>query len=100
MEIDQIKLQQYITKNPKQGARVLSQLGKNHQFVNAISDPVGQDIMRDAINQMEGLLEKIVNEESTDAERAEYRAYRRILDRWTERINRYKTMVDEVNSTT
>ena len=60
-------------------------------------DPVGQDIMRDAINQMEGLLEKIVNEESTDAERAEYRAYRRILDRWTERINRYKTMVDEIN---
>ena len=97
MELDQLKLQQFLTKNPKMGARVLSQLGKDMQFVNAISDPLGQEIMRDAIAQMEILLEKVVMDEATDVDKADYRAYRRILNTWVARINKYKEKVELVN---
>jgi len=70
--------------------RLLSVLGKNKQFYNAISTNAGQELLRDAVKQMESRIEKIVAEEDDLNTRAELRAYRSILSAWSSTINKYK----------
>src|SRR3990167_7870296 len=86
----------FLRKTGNKGARIISILGSNQPFYEAIHTDLGQEILKDAIMIMESLLEKIVNEESTDAERAEYRALKKITTLWAERINNYLARINEI----
>ena len=69
--------------------RMFSVLGKNQQFANAMASPIGQEILNDALENAEMLLEKIVNEEVTKEELAEYRVLRRLLSVWQQKVSKY-----------
>ena len=55
------------------GAKILSALGKKHVLVRALETELGKTLLSDAMERMDSLLVKIIHEDSTDAERAEYR---------------------------
>jgi hypothetical protein len=73
----------------KNAGALLSVLGKNKQFLSALDTPVGQELLKDAVLAVEGKIELILAEKDKDQDRAELRAYRKIIDKWVGYINRY-----------
>ena len=45
---------------------------------------------------MENILEKIINEDSDDKERAEFRVLRNITSEWSEKINTFNKAKEEI----
>lgn len=86
----------YQQKYGKRAAETLSILGKRVDFVQAFENKLGQELLADAIERIQYLLEKVYNEEATDIDRADMRAYKRIVDRWVNRINDYNNKVGEI----
>lgn len=80
----------------KKADDLLTVLGKQEQFLNALESPIGVELLKDTILLTGELLEKIVSEKETNIERADYRAYTRILDKWEDRINSYYKNLDAV----
>ncbi len=76
---------------PENARRLLSVLGKNKSFYNAIETPVGQELLKDVIHQIDKRIQKIIVEEDTPEIRAELRAYISILNTWSKTINKYRT---------
>jgi len=74
----------------------LSKLGKYQPYYNILTSKIGQAILGDALEQCNFFLLKIINDDATAADRAEYRAYRRIIDRQLEKIYSYIKIVDRV----
>ena len=64
--------------------------------VAALSTPLGQQLIEDVLVQVETLFTKIANETATDIERADYRAYRRQLDRWADIIHSYMAAAGQI----
>lgn len=77
----------YIAKTGSRAAEALSMLGKNADFSEAFRSKVGQALFSDAVEILHDLLQDIYNEKATDQQKAEFRAYKRIIERWTRRIN-------------
>ena len=69
--------------------RLLSVLGKDRSFLDAIDTTVGQELVRDLISSIERIIGVILNEKDDDNDRAELRAYMSILKRWQGRIKAY-----------
>lgn len=74
----------------KNTQRILTALERTNGFVAAFNNPLGQELLNDAISEMGMILEKIINEEATPQELADFRAYRRITTKWVEIINTHK----------
>lgn len=70
-------------------SRLLSSLGKNQQFVQAWDSPVGKEILGVIIPLAEAKLDKIIDESAEDTDKADYRAYMRILTVFRDKINTY-----------
>lgn len=66
----------------KRAQKMLKVLGKTHGFVAAFKDKVGQEVLLDALQRTEEILDKIVEETATEEERAEFRALKKIIARW------------------
>lgn len=81
---------------PDRSARVLSALGRHTPLIEALSTDVGKEILNTALNKTKDLLERIVNEQATDLEKAEYRVLRIILGDWSGRINNYYKLHETV----
>ena len=88
----------FLKKGGRKVSRVLSSLGKNRQFLNAVTSPVGKEIMDEVIDQMEAKLELIINEKSSEADRAEYRVLKKIALSWADKINDYMKNIQTVKS--
>lgn len=71
-------------------SRFLTVLGKNKSFYNAIETSVGQELLKDAVAQIESRLSMIIAEEDNEQVRAEIRAYMSIINRWSKIINKYR----------
>jgi len=83
-------LENYINKVGQPRAnKLFSILGKNREFVNALSTTIGTELMKEVVNQMEVLLEKIIEVKATPEELAEYRVLQKISLNWIKRINTY-----------
>lgn len=95
-EISSDKIEDFLQKGGKRAVRILSILGKNLQFKNAIETPLGQELLIDLMELMEVRLEKIVNLKATEKDKSEYTAYRELTDKWVEKINAYKKGVDVI----
>lgn len=83
-------------RKKKEGERVFKSLGRTQSFVNAINTPLGQEILTTVIERMENILEKIINENSDDKERAEFRVLRNITSEWSEKINTFNKAKEEI----
>jgi len=90
------ELERFISRDKGKAKRILSVLAKNQQFLNAIKSPVGQELLTEAIHRMESLLEKIVNEDSNEKDRAEYRCLRDITTQWAEKISNHQKAIEEI----
>jgi len=84
--------------NKKQADTFLSVMSRDHQFVNAIKSPVGQEIYKDALKQAENLFYNVLYEksENEESDKAELRAYLRIVDRWNEIISNFFEKTDKI----
>lgn len=92
-------IERFVAKNGKKAERVLKILAKNEQFKNALSTPLGQELLNDSIDRMESLLEKIIDEKDDDKDRADFRALRAITTRWAEKIYTYQKALAEAKNT-
>ena len=75
----------------KNASNLLSVLGKDKAFINAIETPEGQEILKTAVACIEDKIGLILQEKDKQEDRAELRAYMTILNNWTGIINRYNT---------
>lgn len=88
----------YLQKTHRRGAEVLSILGRNLNFTRAFRSELGQAILADAVEQTQALLIKIYDNKADENEKAEFRAYKRIIELWTNRINAIDSKVKEIKS--
>ena len=86
----------------KQANTFISVMARDHQFVNAIRSVVGQEIYKDALNQAESLFYSILYEKSEklESDKAELRAYLRILDRWNAIMDNFFEKTDHAKKLT
>lgn len=97
-EVTKADIEKFLNSAGHRAKRVLSVLGKTSQFYNAASHPIGQELLADIVANMERLLEKIVNEDSTDKDRADYRAFRALAISWGEKISKYLEKIEEIKN--
>jgi len=94
--LDLEKVERFLFKAGKRGAQLLSVLSKQQSFIRAIESEIGRELLKDALSITEGLLEKIIGEEASEAERAEYRALKKILIIWAQRIETYQHNLEKI----
>jgi hypothetical protein len=68
---------------------LLSALGRDKQFINAIESSVGQELLADAMLEIENKISLYLSGHETPEDRAELNAYTRITKRWQAKIERY-----------
>jgi hypothetical protein len=73
----------------KRASILLSVLGKNKQFLSALDTPIGQELLKDAVSEMERIIQLILNEKEKDTDKADLRAYKSITQKWADRLARY-----------
>lgn len=77
----------------KKGERTLSVLGKEQDFIAAVSSPIGMEILHEFINRHEELMSRLPLPDVTQDEKAEYRVVRDYLLRVSARIRDYNMRV-------
>lgn len=83
----------------KRGQRIMNLLGKNQDFVTAISTEVGQELIKDAMNRLEVLLDRIADLNASDEEKMEYKVTKGILEVWLTRITDYNRRIKDIRET-
>jgi hypothetical protein len=89
-------LANFLRQNGKAGARTLSVLGHFQPFVEAFNLEIGKELLGDAIVIHDELLMKVANLTATPEETMEYKAIRKIIFRWSEKIVRYEKAMSEL----
>lgn len=89
-------IDKFLATHGKAAARVVNALARHDKFKTAIETEVGQVLMADCLNRMEAILEKIITEDATPQELAEFRALREIADRWQDRLVAYTKAVKQI----
>ena len=92
------ELERFIANNRDKAKTILSVLGKNRQFLNAVQSPIGQELLNDGIQRMQVLLEKIVNEDADEKDKAEFRCYREITTSWADKIFQHQKAIEEIKN--
>ncbi len=88
----------FLKKGGQKAARILSILGKQKQFYNTIMTPIGQELLREVLFLMEEKLDLIINEKSSEADRAEYRVLKKIALSWSEKISGYLKNIETIKN--
>jgi len=93
-KVDIQKLSDLIaTMGKVRSKRFLSTLKKESKIYSALSTEVGQTLLASAMSRIEDLLNKIAMDESTEEERAEYRALKKIVEKWAIELDSYKQKI-------
>lgn len=88
---DQIKLAKIARKMGSGNARMLLNiLGREKAFIEAITSPLGEELMTDLVNSIEARIKLIIDEKDQPKDRAEIRALREVLRKWQGKINTYE----------
>jgi hypothetical protein len=77
--------------------KMINALSKTEGFVAAMSDKVGQEVLNDALVLSEQILDKIIDEDATKEEVAEFRALKKIIERWQKVWSKHKELIEELN---
>ena len=88
-------IDEFLRKNKRRGASVISAMGKQKAYIEALKSPIGNTLLSGLIARQDSLLEKIIQEEADVKDLAEYRVLRSISSEWAEKIAAY---VNNVNS--
>jgi hypothetical protein len=87
---DQAKLIKISKKMGGDNAKaLLNALARDKAFVDAVLSPLGQELLTDAVKEVETKIALILSEKDTPEDRAEVRALMSIVGRWQKRINIY-----------
>ena len=73
----------------KNASQLLSVLGRDKQFINALDTPLGQELLKDATKCVEDKISLILQEKDEPKDRAELKAYLAIITKWSGIINQY-----------
>ena len=90
------QLADFLKRKGRAGSQTLSVLGKYQPFTEAINSEIGQQILKDAIGLHESLLFKVADLTATPDETMEYKAIRKIILKWSERIATYDKALAEL----
>jgi hypothetical protein len=81
----------------KRAQEAFSLMAKNQQFVNAYDTPIGKELLRDIENKIEYLSRKVIlDDEAKLEDKMELRAYIKIAEDWSERINKVLKTLSEI----
>ncbi len=74
----------------QQTRHIFAIMGKHHDFYQAVSTKLGQELLKDMMAMMDTVLLKIADGTATPEETMEYRILKRIFDTWCQRIKIYE----------
>lgn len=94
------QIEKFLETHRDKAAKVISVLAKRAKFKVAIETDIGQELMIDALSSMEELLDKIIMERATKEEKADFRALRKIMTKWQDKIAAYNKAVYKVENNT
>lgn len=86
----------FLRKRGKYGQQTIEVLNKHMPFVEAIETEIGRELLKDAVGLHEALLMKVADLTATPEETMEYKAVRKILLKWSERIAAYNKEFEEI----
>jgi hypothetical protein len=90
------QLTEYLRNTGRKGAAVLSILGKNQGFNNAMNSPYGKILLDDLLEMYERSLLHLASPECTDDDRADFRAFSRMATRWISKIDSYQKNINNL----
>lgn len=91
-EITPADIEKFLAVHGQHGVKTLSLLGRKDDFYTAVTDKLGQELMKDVMVEMERLLLKIIEDKADENEKADYRAYRKIFEKWSRKIKEYRDL--------
>ena len=94
------QIEKFLQTHREKAAKVITVLAKRAKFKAAIETEVGQELLLDALASMEELLDKIIMERATKEDKADYRALRKIMTRWQDKIAAYNKALYKVENNT
>ncbi len=78
----------------------LEALARGKQFRNALDTPLGSWILTDITNELQNCIEQVISEKDNEEIRAEIRVLRKIINKWSEKINEFQKKQGEFNQVT
>lgn len=92
------EVQTFLRTHKKRASRVLSVLAKKREFYQAITSPVGSQILDGIINKMEVILDNIINNPTsvTEQDRIKMEILRELSDEWANHVSAYLTETEKV----
>ena len=69
--------------------RILTRYAEHKKFHDILSEEIGIELLKDLFGLMDELIEKVIDETATPQDLADYRAFRRLADRWQKRLKTY-----------
>ncbi len=99
-------IQRYRQTHGVHANNVLSILGQNQQLINALSSPLGQELMKEVLESAETELNKLLtmdidsSKEKFAEQRALYKACMKLVTRYMTKINSYEKLTDKVKTNT
>ncbi len=96
-QLDVETLDAFIQRNPtKRVNAILGALNRSTGFMKALESPLGVELLDEVGGQLESLMKKIVDEEASEKDRADFRAYKRIGRSWGEKIRKHYELIQRV----
>lgn len=92
------EIEAYMERHGKHAAMVLKQLGKDLAFVQAIRSPIGQELLKDDVDRLHELLEKIWNESISTQDMAEFRFLKSRISKVSARLISFDKRQQEIVS--
>ena len=92
------KVNEFLETHGERAARVLSLLGRKKIAVDAIQSEIGQVFLGKSLLRMESILDKIIDEQDTPQDRADFRAHRDLVESLAREIKEYQENLNKVNS--
>jgi hypothetical protein len=89
MSVTGEEVREFLKREGKRGERVLSKLQKMKPVKEALETEIGKILIQEIAEDMDLILEKIIAEEATDVDRADFRAGKRLAGKVSVTINTY-----------
>lgn len=69
---------------------ILTKLGQQHNFIEAITSSIGKELLKDLATIAEDRLDKIIKEDATPQDKADFRVCKSLLIKYGNKINAYE----------
>lgn len=90
------RIAEFLKYHGRKGIKTMSALGNNQPAYAAITDEVGQHLLKHVMAKMEDRLNKIIALEADDKDKLEYGILRDIFNEWVEIIYTQRKLADRI----